>query len=167
MTKSIEELLKRDSSNKYKYQVLDRMRSDCEYYLNAGGRHNKFLWSGSVKEHIEDMTALYLSFSEEERPEWLTLEQIKAYGEKMKEGEINDSNRYNMPTAHKEPDIMTPQQREQFEKHIFNLRDYAGRVEHMEKLLYGNKDLSTMIWDEVGELEGLINNLEGSTEQGQ
>ncbi len=86
---TMRDILRRDD-NKYKYQILDRMRSDCEYYLNAGGRHNKYLWSGTVKQHIIDMRALYNSFSKEDRPEWLTLEQISAYYERMKDGEIND-----------------------------------------------------------------------------
>ena len=93
MTDSMKKIIE-EQGNKYKYQILDRMRQDCEYYLNAGGKHNKYLWSGSVKEHIEDMTALYKSFREEDRPEWLTLEQIKEYGERMKDGEIFDSRQY-------------------------------------------------------------------------
>lgn len=93
MTDSMTRIIK-ESGNKYKYQILDRMRQDCEYYLNAGGRHNKYLWSGSVKEHIGDMTALYNSFSESDRPEWLSLEQIGAYYDRMKDGEIFDSRSY-------------------------------------------------------------------------
>lgn len=92
MTDTMREIL-RTKDDHFKYQLLDRMRTDCEYYLNAGGRHNKFLWSGTVKAHIEDMKALYNSFPESERPEWLSLEEIGAYYEQMKDGEITDKSR--------------------------------------------------------------------------
>ena len=92
MTDTMREII-RTKDNKFKYQLLDRMRSDCNYYLNAGGRHNKFLWSGTVKNHIDDMKALYSSFEESERPEWLSLEDIGAYYEKMKDGEKTDTSR--------------------------------------------------------------------------
>ena len=52
---------------------------------------NKYLWGGTVKQHIIDMRALYNSFTKDDRPEWLTLEQIGAYYERMKPGEIDDS----------------------------------------------------------------------------
>lgn len=89
-SETMREIMSR-SDNKYKYQILDRMRQDCEYYLNAGGRHNKYLWGGTVKQHIIDMRALYNNFTKDDRPEWLTLEQIGAYYERMKPGEIDDS----------------------------------------------------------------------------
>lgn len=93
MSDTIQEIIK-GSSNKYRYQLLSRLESDCKYYLGAGNRHSKHLWSGSVKDHIEDMTALYMSFRESDRPEWLTLEQIRAYGEAMAPGEKDDSGQY-------------------------------------------------------------------------
>ena len=92
MTDTMREIL-RTKDDKFKYQLLDRMRSDCNYFLNAGGRHNKFLWGGTVKDHINDMKALYSSFQESDRPEWLSLEEIEAYYEKMKDGEITDTSR--------------------------------------------------------------------------
>jgi hypothetical protein len=39
------------------------------------------------------MKALYNSFPESERPEWLSLEEIGAYYEQMKDGEITDKSR--------------------------------------------------------------------------
>lgn len=67
----------------FRYQLLDRMRSDCDYYLGYGNRHPKYLWAGSEKEQIDTMKALWLSFSEENKPEWLTLERIEAYEKEM------------------------------------------------------------------------------------
>lgn len=84
MTDSMLTILSRFSGkSKYKYMLLSRMQSDCNYFLGNGGRNEKFLWSGSVKDHIDDMKSLYLSFYEEDRPEWLTMAMIYEYAEKM------------------------------------------------------------------------------------
>ena len=55
-----------------RYQMLDRMKQDCEY-----------LWAGNVADHIEYMKALWWSFPESGKPEWLTLEEIKDYERRM------------------------------------------------------------------------------------
>lgn len=38
---------------KYRYMLLDRMRTDCAYYLGNGNRQVKHLWAGNVEEQIE------------------------------------------------------------------------------------------------------------------
>lgn len=30
---------------KFRYQLLSRLQSGCEYYLNHGNKHSKFLWA--------------------------------------------------------------------------------------------------------------------------
>lgn len=35
-----------------RYQMLDRMRQDCEYFLGCGNRVTKYLWAGNVADHI-------------------------------------------------------------------------------------------------------------------
>ena len=65
-----------------KYRLLDRMIQDCDYYLN-GNKHPKHLWSGSVEQHIKDMKTLYNSL--EEKPEWLSMEDIENYEKQMTE----------------------------------------------------------------------------------
>lgn len=82
--KEIEWLLSLD--NKGKYQFLDRMRSDCTYYL-SGHRNDKNLYGGNVTDHITYMKALWNSFIQDEKPEWLTMEQIEAFEREMKESE--------------------------------------------------------------------------------
>lgn len=72
-------------TDKMKYMLLDRMRCDCEYFLGNGNRHEKYLWSLNVQEHIENMKALYNSFSDENKPEWLTIEEIENYEKRMME----------------------------------------------------------------------------------
>lgn len=42
-----------------RYQMLDRMRQDCEYFLGCGNRVTKYLWAGNVPESWD--AALLLS----------------------------------------------------------------------------------------------------------
>lgn len=68
---------------KFQYQMLDRLRCDCDYYLGYGHRNPRNLWAKDEKEHIGHMKSIWLSFSEEEKPEWLTWEQILEYEKAM------------------------------------------------------------------------------------
>ena len=70
-------------SLQFRYQMLDRMKQDCEYFLGHGNRATKYLCAGSVADHIEYMKALWRSFPESGKPEWLTLEEIKDYERRM------------------------------------------------------------------------------------
>ena len=78
---AVDDLLSHDS--KFRYMLLDRMRSDCEYYLGNGNRCSKHLWAGNEKEQIACMKALWNSFPAGEKPEWLTPEKIADYEKKM------------------------------------------------------------------------------------
>lgn len=68
---------------KFNYQLLDRLKSDCKYYLGYGNLNKKHLWAGNEKEQIEKMKKLYNSFSDDKKPEWLTYEQILQYEKLM------------------------------------------------------------------------------------
>jgi hypothetical protein len=68
---------------KFNYQMLDRLKSDCEYYLNYGNRNAKDLWAGDEQKHIDEMKKLYNSFTNDKKPEWLTYEQILYYENSM------------------------------------------------------------------------------------
>ena len=70
-------------ADKFKYQLLDRLRMDCDYFLGNGNRCARHLWAGAVGTHIDSMMLLYDSFPEDARPEWLKREQIEAYREEM------------------------------------------------------------------------------------
>lgn len=63
--------------------MLGRLKSDCEYYLGFGYRNTNRLWTGNEENQIEEMKALWLSFSEAEKPKWLTWEQILDYEKQM------------------------------------------------------------------------------------
>ena len=88
MTDYIKELVTDPTSDteSFRYQLLDRMRQDCLYYLTYGGRQAKYLWANEETEHIENMKAIYNSFPEDKRPEWLTMDEIEAYERKIMAG---------------------------------------------------------------------------------
>ena len=66
-----------------RYMLLDRMRSDCTYWLGNGNRHNPHLWAGNPVDQIQYMKWLWESFPSAGKPEWLTMEQIDALDEHM------------------------------------------------------------------------------------
>ena len=78
---TIEEVLQHDL--KFRYMLLGRLQADCEYYLGFGNKSSRRLWAGSEKAQIEYMTKIHDSFRENEKPEWLTMEQIKEYSNAM------------------------------------------------------------------------------------
>ncbi len=63
------------------YRLLSRLKDDCDYFLGAGGRAEKHLWAGSVREQIAKMRELYAALPDE--PEWLTMEDIDRYAQRM------------------------------------------------------------------------------------
>lgn len=75
------DILKRD--DEFRYKMLGRLKSDCEYYLGYGYRNSNRLWAGNESKQIEAMKALHNSFDDNEKPEWLTWEQILDYERQM------------------------------------------------------------------------------------
>lgn len=73
----------------YDYMLLDRLRSDCDYYLGNGNRQEKYLWAKDVDAQIAKMKELYNSL--EEKPEWLTMEDIENYEKEMKNSKVEES----------------------------------------------------------------------------
>ena len=71
----------------FDYQLLDRLRSDCRYYLD-GHRNPDLLWAGSVEEQIKEMHKLYNSFPSDKKPQWITEEDINHFEAEM----LNDNN---------------------------------------------------------------------------
>jgi len=66
-----------------KYQFLGRMKSDCEYYLGGGMKQVSHLWGKSVDHHLKCMQELLFSIPSEDRPEWLTYQDILDFSKKM------------------------------------------------------------------------------------
>lgn len=65
----------------FKYMLLNRLQTDCEYYLNYGNSNEIRLWGETVEMHIEYMYIIYDSLKI--KPEWLTEQQIKVYSDLM------------------------------------------------------------------------------------
>ena len=63
------------------YRLLDRLRTDCEYFLGYGQRYEGHLWAGNVRDQIAKMRELYATVPE--KPEWLTEELIDSYADRM------------------------------------------------------------------------------------
>ena len=72
------------------YRLLDRLRSDCEYYLGAGHFSEKHLWAGSVEAQISKMRELYSALPE--KPEWLTEQDIDRYEAQMSHKPVEKEN---------------------------------------------------------------------------
>ena len=70
------------ADNRFNYMMLDRLKSDCEYYLVNGGRNAKqSLWAHDEQKQIDKMREIYDSLKI--KPEWLTREQIDEYAARM------------------------------------------------------------------------------------
>ena len=65
----------------FEYQLLDRLRADCEYFLGSGQRNERHLWAGTVREQIAKMRELYHALPE--KPDWLTKDAISSYERRM------------------------------------------------------------------------------------
>lgn len=78
---TIHDILSRDKA--FRYRMLDRLGRDCTYYLGNGNRLKKHLWAGDEKAQICAMKALYNSFPDDKKPEWLTLADIERFESKM------------------------------------------------------------------------------------
>ena len=70
------------AEDRFNYMLLDRLKSDCEYYLVNGGRNAKHsLWAKDEQKQIDKMRELYESLPI--KPEWLSKEQINEYAARM------------------------------------------------------------------------------------
>ncbi len=77
----IKNILKSDET--FRYQLLSRLQGDCNYYLGYGNRSKKALWAENENEQIEVMKELWKSFTDGDKPEWLTWNEILNYESKM------------------------------------------------------------------------------------
>lgn len=73
------------SDEAFQYQMLGRLKADCDYFLGYGNGYEGHLWAGSVEKQIKEMRDRWNAFRPEDKPEWLTMEQIDEYERNMKE----------------------------------------------------------------------------------
>ena len=70
------------ADDRFNYMLLDRLKSDCEYYLCYGGRNAKHsLWAHDEQKQIDKMRELYDLL--QIKPEWLSKEKIDEYAARM------------------------------------------------------------------------------------
>lgn len=67
----------------FRYMMLSRLKQDCNYYLNYGGQNPNCLWAKDETSQIENMIALWKTFDDDEKPEWLTWGDLIYYALKM------------------------------------------------------------------------------------
>ena len=77
----VQEPPQREEGAEGSYQLLSRLKADCDYFLGAGGRAEKHLWAGNVDAQIAKMRELYAALPE--KPEWFTMEDIDRYAQRM------------------------------------------------------------------------------------
>jgi hypothetical protein len=65
----------------FNYQMLSRLKHDCEYFLNCGKRNEKHLWGLNVKDHITEMYRQWNMLPV--KPEWISLKDIQEYEKEM------------------------------------------------------------------------------------
>ena len=81
LTNPLSEREKRERAFRQDYMMLDRMRSDCEYYDTAAHYNNAH--ASTVAETIADMKARWQKLPEDLKPEWLSWEKILEYEKKF------------------------------------------------------------------------------------
>lgn len=63
------------------YRFLDRLLSDCKYFLGAGNRCAKYLWAHDTKKQAALMREIYRALPA--APEWCSMEMICAFDRAM------------------------------------------------------------------------------------
>ena len=68
---------------KFRYMMLSRLKQDCNYSLNYFDGSENVLWSKDKRAQIANMVALWNTFKVEDRPEWLTWDDITNYANRF------------------------------------------------------------------------------------
>lgn len=78
-----------ETKHKSDYMLLDRCRTDCEYFLGYGNRNEKVIWGGNVAGHIAEMRKLYCLLPV--KPNWITMRRITEYEKLMSRTPAQDN----------------------------------------------------------------------------
>lgn len=71
------------SDYEFDFRMLSRLKMDCDYFLGYGNGHEGHLCHGTVEKQCDEMKKLWNALPANEKPEWLTMENIKEYRAKM------------------------------------------------------------------------------------
>ncbi len=92
-----------EDSQQHQYMMLSRLQSDCEYFLGNGKGSERNLYYKNVEEHISEMKNLWNQLVV--KPEWLSLEDINEYEDKMLNYNDNNDNPVDNSTELDDVDI--------------------------------------------------------------
>lgn len=87
------------SNNQFKYMMLSRLKDDCDQYLGpCYNRDPKRLWAEDEATHIECMKRLFNSFSDTDKPQWLSEKELLDYERELLDSSLSmvDSNEWKM-----------------------------------------------------------------------
>jgi hypothetical protein len=79
--KKFENYKSNENDDTFNYQMLSRLQSDCDYFLGYGNGYINNLHFKNIEEHISEMKKLWNNF--DEKPEWLSYDEIENYENKM------------------------------------------------------------------------------------
>ena len=71
------------NNKRFEYMMLSRLKSDCDTHLNIENKYAYRLAESARAGIIKEMKDLWNSFGDNEKPEWLTWEQILEYEKKI------------------------------------------------------------------------------------
>lgn len=92
------------SPKEREYMLLNRLQLDCKYYINCAGKcRSSNLWA-DIDTIIKEMENIMDSFTEEEKPEWLTDPEFEELKKKVKEVQREYAKMY-MGLQHKVEEI--------------------------------------------------------------
>ena len=117
------------------YQLLSRLKADCDYYLGAGGRSDKHLWADSADEQIAKMRELYDKLPD--KPEWLTAQQLDEYARRMVTPSERDVFEGNSPMERAELAMSDPI------RDVFDGNTMSESVQSAEEHTAEDKELAT------------------------
>ena len=117
------------------YQLLSRLKADCDYYLGAGGRSDKHLWADSADEQIVKMRELYDKLPD--KPEWLTAQQLDEYARRMVTPSERDVFEGNSPMERAELAMSDPI------RDVFDGNTMSESVQSAEEHTAEDKELAT------------------------
>ena len=117
------------------YQLLSRLKADCDYYLGVGGRSDKHLWADSADEQIAKMRELYDKLPD--KPEWLTAQQLDEYARRMVTPPERDVFEGNSPMERAELAMSDPI------RDVFDGNTMSESVQSAEEHTAEDKELAT------------------------
>lgn len=139
--------------DKFHYQMLDRLRSDCIYFLTAGGRLEKHLWAKSIDGQIEQM---WQEFNQcRIKPAWCTAEDIMRFKFAM----YSRDNGYTLLTSETKAFVWDNMNNPKYIDEKADIEPYSFLNWWLEKIVPegGNDDAFYVLWigDDLAETFGI------------